>query len=281
MAKDRSGASATVTVPRLIERLVDPARPFVLFFAVQERGLRRWAIDHGTPRPHHVVYLPGSDPIIGTLDGKPVRVDPGQVLWCQPFTVWHLGVQPATGTTNLGVFRFDLADDQILRLPESGLIGPVPPGDSSLTELLPGHEVGGGLDHLHHRVTIARMLCHAAGRMGGSGGEGLDADQRRRILDWITRNLHGRFSIAELAKVVDLNPQYLSRRFREAFGQAPKTWIMHLRIRHAASHLLMSGDSVAATAERFGYDQVFLFSRQFHAVMGCTPSAWRARGGSG
>jgi len=92
------------------------------------------------------------------------------------------------------------------------------------------------------------------------------------------RNLQRRFGIHELAKDVGMNAAYLSQRFRLAFGIAPRSYIMRLRIERAANLLLASDGRIEAIAQRFGYDSVFLFSRQFRQVMGQSPTAWRRRG---
>lgn len=275
-------AFSAADVPALIARLLDPSRPFDLYFCVQERGMERWRINHVRRTPYHLIYIPESDPIVGQVDGVPVRADPGMVLWVQPFALWDICVPAPSGGISLGVMRFDLPDPAILRLPDSFRLGRRPPGDLPLAELLPGHEVGAGLERMRQRSVIARLLCRAfAGSVAEEGGDGLRPAVRRKLLDWMTRNIRGRFGIHDLARVAEMNPQYLSRRFHAAFGTAPKTWIMRLRVRHAASYLLASDDDIAAVATRFGYDSVFLFSRQFRAVMDMSPSEWRRRNAGG
>ena len=51
---------------------------------------------------------------------------------------------------------------------------------------------------------------------------------------------------------------------------------MRQRIQHAAAQLGRE-DSISAVAERFGYDDLFLFSRQFRAVIGMNARAWIRR----
>ena len=47
----------------------------------------------------------------------------------------------------------------------------------------------------------------------------------------------------------------------------------------AANHLLSGTDSVAAIAERVGYESEAAFSRAFKKVVGTPPSQWRKRRG--
>jgi AraC family transcriptional regulator, arabinose operon regulatory protein len=45
-----------------------------------------------------------------------------------------------------------------------------------------------------------------------------------------------------------------------------------------AQRLAESRESIGRIAAEFGYPDAFFFSRQFRAVMGCSPSTWRGRG---
>lgn len=265
----------------LVFRLLDVREPFSLYFCVQERGLPEWTIRHPRRTPYHLLYVPDSDPIVGTVDGQSVRVDPGQVLWVQPFAIFDLTALGPSRNISLSVCRFDLSDTLILRLEESFCFGRRPEGEALLEELMPGHELGGAVDLMFRRAVLARILCRSFIEADApGGGNGLRAPLRCQLQAYMTKNIQRRFGIRELAAEAGMNPDYLSRQFRLSFGAAPKTYVMQLRIRHASSYLLASDDDIAAVAQRFGYDSVFLFSRQFHQVMGQSPSAWRTRAGS-
>ena len=87
-------AFRTAGMSALVARLFDLARSFYLYFCVQERGLRKWAVRRDSRMPYHLLYVPDSAPLIGSVNGHPVRVEPGQILWVQPFTIIDLAVPP-------------------------------------------------------------------------------------------------------------------------------------------------------------------------------------------
>lgn len=82
---------------------------------------------------------------------------------------------------------------------------------------------------------------------------------------------------SELARVARLSPDYFTRVFRQTYGMAPRRWLVEQRVRRAALRLVESTLSVSEVAAEFGYDTVFLFSRQFRDVLGESPTDYRRR----
>ncbi len=82
---------------------------------------------------------------------------------------------------------------------------------------------------------------------------------------------------ADLAAGVGRSPRYFARCFHASFGSTPRRWLVEQRIRQAAHLLRTSPDAIGAIAARCGCDNTSLFSRQFRAVMGCSPSDYRQR----
>jgi len=279
---DMAASGKATDLAGIMRRILDIHQPFNLYFCVQERGLPQWRVHRPESRPRHLFYVPESGPLVGAVDGETVRVDPGQVLWIQPGARFDLSIDrsPQDSGISLGVCRFDLLGKPLLRLPEPFRIGQRPDSQSLLDELMPGSDVGDAMmQPLVQRAVLARIVARCfVDQRQNAVTTALHATVRARLITFMQRNLHRRFGIRELAHDVGMNPAYLSLRFRLAFGVAPRSYIMRLRIQRAASFLLASDDRIEAVAERFGYDSVFLFSRQFRQVMGHSPSAWRRRG---
>jgi AraC family transcriptional regulator of arabinose operon len=82
-----------------------------------------------------------------------------------------------------------------------------------------------------------------------------------------------------LARAVGLSPSHLSRSFRAATGEAPRRWLVHLRVRHACRMLSATSTTVAEVARRLGFSDQFHFSRCFRRCTGVSPRAWRDAGG--
>ncbi|RYX86500.1 AraC family transcriptional regulator [bacterium] len=79
----------------------------------------------------------------------------------------------------------------------------------------------------------------------------------------------------ELAEAVSLTPDYFSRCFRHTFGVAPRNFVLQERLKMAALRLLESPQTVSEIAHDLGYRDIFLFSRQFKAHFGQSPTQYR------
>lgn len=108
-------------------------------------------------------------------------------------------------------------------------------------------------------------------------GTGLPYSQRRLIITTAeTHIVEGRpLTARTLAASVGLSPDYFTRIFSRTFGVAPKSWILQQRIRHAALLLTESSLSVSEIADRLGFSNPYLFSRQFRKIIGVSPRAYR------
>lgn len=108
------------------------------------------------------------------------------------------------------------------------------------------------------------------------GGRVLTSFDRDRLGKHLETRLHERPSPAELAALLGLTPDYFTRVFTRSFGVSPKRWMVEERMHVAAARLRETPYAVSRIAEELGYDDVFLFSRQFKWVMGRSPRALRA-----
>jgi AraC-like DNA-binding protein len=93
--------------------------------------------------------------------------------------------------------------------------------------------------------------------------------------------LHGSpsraWSLEALAREVGLSRSALAERFTQFVGAPPMLYLTNWRMQLAASQLLNGTDSVAAIADRVGYESEASFSRAFKRAVGRPPSEWRKR----
>jgi AraC-like DNA-binding protein len=82
------------------------------------------------------------------------------------------------------------------------------------------------------------------------------------------------WTVAELARHSGLSRAPFARRFREAVGEAPLTYLTRWRMAVAAG-LLADGARVATVALRVGYDSEFAFAKAFKRVRGIAPGQQR------
>ncbi len=127
------------------------------------------------------------------------------------------------------------------------------------------------------RHLLALLHGDLAQRDAADGARrGLGRHRREALARWLSDHLHQRPTPADLAAVVGLSPDWFRRAFAATFGCSPRAWIVRERIRIAAQRLAeQPGLTVAELAAALGYEDYRLFDRQFHAVLGTSPSAWR------
>jgi AraC-like DNA-binding protein len=118
-------------------------------------------------------------------------------------------------------------------------------------------------------------VAHAPRREAG-GAPLLDESARRRLVEYAGARVRERPTPTDLAAVLRLSPDYFSRIFRRTFGVSPRKWLVRERVGQAAVRLLDAPElTISEVAYEFGYEDIFLFSRQFKAVTGRSPSSYR------
>ena len=114
--------------------------------------------------------------------------------------------------------------------------------------------------------------------MGGMGALDLDELRRlRRARDRMDREYAKPLDVPALARTALMSTAHFSRRFREAYGETPYSYLMTRRIERAKA-LLRRGDmTVTEACFEVGCSSLGSFSTRFTEIVGETPSAFRAR----
>jgi AraC-like DNA-binding protein len=79
----------------------------------------------------------------------------------------------------------------------------------------------------------------------------------------------------ELAREVGLSRSAFAERFTGLIGVPPMQYLTNWRMQLATNYLRNGTESVAAIANRVGYESEAAFSRAFKKVVGAPPSEWR------
>jgi AraC-like DNA-binding protein len=118
----------------------------------------------------------------------------------------------------------------------------------------------------------------AAGHNGRVRAADLDELRRlRRARDRMDREYAQPLDVPSLARTALMSTAHFSRRFREAYAETPYSYLMTRRIERAKA-LLRRGDlSVTDVCFAVGATSLGSFSARFTALVGETPSAYRAR----
>lgn len=106
-------------------------------------------------------------------------------------------------------------------------------------------------------------------------GETADRTRIDRVLDHIHVHYAGGISITRLADIAALSPSGLHRLFRRHTRQTVSGYVMRLRIGEACALLSGTARPIAHIATDVGYNTLANFNRQFRALKGLTPRAYR------
>ncbi|MGC0274841.1 helix-turn-helix transcriptional regulator [Pseudactinotalea sp. Z1739] len=85
-----------------------------------------------------------------------------------------------------------------------------------------------------------------------------------------------RLSLPQVAAEACLSPEYFSRMFTEQVGVSFRQFAVTARLERGFELLSETRMSVTQVARALGYEDPFLFSRQFRKLYGCPPSQVRA-----
>lgn len=97
----------------------------------------------------------------------------------------------------------------------------------------------------------------------------------RQAVTYIRSHLSDNLSVREAAKVLLVNPDYLSDRFHKEVGIPFITYVNRERIKQAAALLKHTDMQIQQISSAVGYNNTSYFSKQFLKFQGTTPRAYR------
>ncbi len=99
----------------------------------------------------------------------------------------------------------------------------------------------------------------------------------RKVRDRIDRDYARPLDVEALAKGVHMSAGHLSRKFREAYGESPYSYLMTRRIERAMALLRRGDRSVTDVCFEVGCSSLGTFSTRFTELVGVSPSVYRER----
>jgi len=98
-----------------------------------------------------------------------------------------------------------------------------------------------------------------------------------KTLDYIDANIENPMTLGELASVANFSKYHFNRIFHSIVGETPFQFIQRVRIERAAMLMLTNRKmTVSEVALRCGFTDLSVFSRNFKASFGVSPTRYRA-----
>lgn len=98
-----------------------------------------------------------------------------------------------------------------------------------------------------------------------------------KLQDWLEQRFRDPVSLVSMAAVAGLTERSLLRRFKQATGDNPTTYLQLLRVEAARRRLESTSDTIETITRSAGYEDVSSFSRLFRKHTGLSPGAYRSR----
>ena len=100
-----------------------------------------------------------------------------------------------------------------------------------------------------------------------------------RCQQWLAEHYDQPHPVAAMTRMSGLSERSFKRRFRQATGMTPMTYVQNLRLEEAKQYLECSDEPVEFVATAVGYEDASFFNRLFRRQVGLTPIQYRRRFG--
>lgn len=150
--------------------------------------------------------------------------------------------------------------------------------------MLAGEKADGSLvaDAVAHGELLRRLIQHTAElhcRLADAKTGQTDHPEVNRVIQHLWEHYRDNIRVADLAKLVSMNVDYLSTVFGKKTGMTPIAYLQNIRVEQAKQLLLRSRLSVGEVASETGFTDDAYFIRLFKRITGQTPSAFRRMNG--
>ena len=130
----------------------------------------------------------------------------------------------------------------------------------------------------------SKSVVHADGTAVGVAALSVDLDSQLQsthsglaaAIAAIRADVAHPWRVGELAALAGLTQVQLERRCRRTLGLPPRKLIQRLRIEHAVHLITTTGAGLGDIASACGFYDQSSFTRQFRALLGLTPGAYRS-----
>lgn len=126
---------------------------------------------------------------------------------------------------------------------------------------------------LSYKVFFEAQGGEESGKFEPRNAAAMDTrNQIDKVIQYIHNNIEKDIRRNEIAEVVFLNPDYLSRLFKKEVGKSLKEYIMQCKMKEAQSLLKTTNLPISMIAVKVGYTNFSHFSQVYKKILGVTPA---------
>lgn len=229
--------------------------------------------------PDHLLYFLESGSMEASLNKNNFKLKEGNLLWVQPGVSQKFWLNTNATESKVYFARFHLKTEmQFLALENDYfMVDDFYHLQNHFYDFLIRQSENSFYSKYLQKASIAIIFCDVLKEPQKKevANEGLKRFQINHLQKFIHKNIHKRFTSAELAKEVKMNQDYFSRQFKKSFKQTPKEYLKQERIRRAANLLMESNMNISELARFLGYTDVYQFSQQFKKTYHISPNNYR------
>ena len=124
-------------------------------------------------------------------------------------------------------------------------------------------------------IALLTLLMQESWHPDKAHASGAKRQNLQEIKDYLDTHYHEKITLDLLAERFYINKFYLTRVFKEQFGQTVTNYLVQLRITQAKRLLRFTDRSIEAIAQECGLNDANYFSRLFKKVEGTPPGEYR------
>lgn len=260
--------------------------PLTSRLTVTDAGYFPHAAHHGRSRPHGaeqaivIVCVDGAGTV--SIEGDELAVGAGHAVAvgrgvahsyvtdeADPWTIWWMHVDGADADELVGAI-VAAAGGALVRIRDVyALVGQL----EIVVAALERDETAASM------YAAAGAAWHALAMLASSALLPVppSGDRVGMAQEYLREHLDTHVTVAELARMAGMSASHFSVRFRATVGLSILEYLKGIRSARARELLVTTTLSVAEISLAVGYRDPFYFSRQFRAVNGMSPSAFRAQ----
>lgn len=208
------------------------------------------------------------------IDGVAHPVSQGDLIYIKPGS-WREASTSASQPMQLYAFNMQLQDADcqpaLLPLPLISRLENDAKAEHLLERIKQFSALRESTSQMQVTALLMELLCHVflvTGLVQGAGSDPRVQKAAAYVMEHISRHI----SATEIGQAVGVHPGYLNKLTMKHTGKTVSRFITNIRVNIAEDAIVYEGISVSEAAVRFGFSDIYHFSKVFKKTKGYPPS---------